>query len=421
MQKIAILGYGLEGKSVEKYFKGKADITIFNNFKELPDTSKFDLVFRTPSVKVPENEPKNWTSVTKYFFEHCQAKIIGVTGTKGKGTTCTMIKELLESFGKTVYLVGNIGEPAIDSLDRIGEEDAVVYELSSFQLWDLDVSPDVAVVLRIEPDHLNVHKDFDDYVSAKANIAKSQYPEDSLIYFRLNPVSKSFAHIGPARKIAYPYIAKEGNVTTDFENTEIAKDLFETLPLIGKHNQENLEAALLATYAYLCPQESYLNWLEQNQSTIKKAIEKMAPLPHHIEFIRELNGVKYYDDSFCTVFPALDVAIKSFQNQPLVLIAGGSSKGTDLTPVKRAIFDNPSLVKAVLIGETAGELASGEDAEKYVLAGTDFPKAIETAKSLAEKAEEGAIVLLSPAAASFDMFESYKDRGNKFQKIVNSL
>ncbi|MBQ9016892.1 UDP-N-acetylmuramoyl-L-alanine--D-glutamate ligase [Candidatus Saccharibacteria bacterium] len=423
--KIAILGYGLEGKSVEKYFKDKAEITIFNNFKKLPDTSEFDLVFRTPSVKVPENEPKNWTSVTKYFFENCPCKIIGVTGTKGKGTTCTMTRELLEAFGKTVYLVGNIGEPAIDSLDKIKENDVVIYELSSFQLWDLDRSPDIAVVLRIEPDHLNVHKDFDDYVSAKANIAKHQYPEDSLIFFRLNPTSKKFAQIGPAQKIAYPYIAKTGDVITDFENTKIAQQLFQHLPLLGKHNQENLEAALLATYAYLHPigskPESYLDWLEANQTTLEKAIQNMTPLPHHIEFVRELNNVKYYDDSFCTVFPALDVALKSFDNTPLVLIAGGSDKGVDLGPAKRAIFDRKNLLKAVLIGETAEKLAENENPERYVLAGTDFKKAIETAKALAEEAKEPAVVLLSPVAASFDMFKSYKDRGDRFKAIVNSL
>ena len=425
MKKIAILGYGLEGKSVEKYFQDKAEITIFNDFQELPDTKDFDLVFRTPSVKFPEPEPENWTSVTKYFFDKCPAEIIGVTGTKGKGTTCTMIRDLLESFGKTVHLVGNIGEPALNYLDKIKEDDVVVYELSSFQLWDLTQSPDIAVVLRIEPDHLNVHKDFDDYVAAKANIVKHQYPEDSLIYFRLNPTSKKLGSLGPAQKYPYPYIVKDGNVITDFENTDLAKKLFAALPLLGQHNRENLEAALLATYASLHPigskPETYLDWLKENQETILGAIQKMAPLPHHIEFVRELNRVKYYDDSFCTVFPALDVALKSFDDCPLVLIAGGSDKGVDLEPAKRAIFDRDNLIKAILIGETAEKLAKNEDPEKYLLAGTDFKKAVQSAKELAESAGKDAIVLLSPVAASFDMFKSYKDRGDQFKAIVNSL
>ena len=409
--KIAILGYGLEGKSVEKYFKDKAEITIFDDFKELPDTSDFDLVFRTPSVKLPEKLPENWTSATQYFFDHCPCKIIGVTGTKGKGTTCTMTTELLKSLGKNVHLVGNIGEPAIDHLDELSKDDVVVFELSSFQLWDLKKSPNVAIVLRIEPDHLNVHKDFDDYVSAKANIARHQSENDTLIYFKNNADSQKIASESPAKKYDYPISNK----------SEVLINLLNTLPLVGDHNKENLEAALLATYSYLKTSLSLDEFLTENRTVLESAIKKITPLPHHIEFVRELNNVKYYDDSFCTVFPALDVALKSFRDTPLVLIAGGSSKDTDLTPAKKAIFDHQNLIKAILIGETAEEFAKNEDPEKYILAGTDFEKAIKTAKKLAENSKEKAVVLLSPCAASFDMFRSYKDRGDQFKNLVNSL
>ena len=409
--KIAILGYGLEGKSVEKYFKDKAEITIFDDFKELPDTSDFDLVFRTPSVKLPEKLPENWTSATQYFFDHCPCKIIGVTGTKGKGTTCTMTAELLKSLGKNVHLVGNIGEPAIDHLDELSKDDVVVFELSSFQLWDLKKSPNVAIVLRIEPDHLNVHKDFDDYVSAKANIARHQSENDTLIYFKNNADSQKIASESPAKKYDYPISNK----------SEVLINLLNTLPLVGDHNKENLEAALLATYSYLKTSLSLDEFLTENHTVLESAIKKITPLPHHIEFVRELNNVKYYDDSFCTVFPALDVALKSFRDTPLVLIAGGSSKDTDLTPAKKAIFDHQNLIKAILIGETAEEFAKNEDPEKYILAGTDFEKAIKTAKKLAENSKEKAVVLLSPCAASFDMFRSYKDRGDQFKNLVNSL
>ena len=414
--KIAILGYGLEGKSVKKYFKNQAEITVFDDFKKLPNTKDFDLVFRTPSVRFPEKEPTNWTSVTKYFFDRCSAPIIGVTGTKGKGTTCTMITDLLKSLGKTVHLVGNIGEPALNYLDKISESDIVVYELSSFQLWDLQKSPSVAVVLRIEPDHLNVHKDFDDYVSAKANIARHQAPYESVICFKNNPDSEKIADTSPAEKFPYPLAKKP----------EILRRLFNSLNLVGEHNRENLEAALLAVYAYHKPvlkknRTSFEVFLAEHFEEFKTAVEKMRPLPHHIEFVKELNGVKYYDDSFCTVYPALDAALKSFKGKPLVLIAGGSSKGTDLEPAKRAIFDNKNLIKAVLIGETAKEFAKNENPEKYVDCKTDFEKAIKTAKALAEKAGKDAVVLLSPCSASFDMFESYKDRGDQFKTIVKSF
>ena len=414
--KIAILGYGLEGKSVEKYFKDTAEIKIFNDFEKLPDTKDFDLVFRTPSVKFPSPEPANWTSVTKYFFDHCPAPIIGVTGTKGKGTTCTMIASLMKSLGKTVHLVGNIGEPSLNYLKNIDPEDIVVYELSSFQLWDLQKSPNVAVVLRIEPDHLNVHKDFDDYVSAKANITRHQASYESVIYFKNNSDSKRIADTSEAEKFPYPLTKKP----------ETLKKLLNSLRLVGDHNKENLEAALLAVYAYHKPvlkknRVSFEVFLADHFDEFEAAIEKIQPLPHHIEFVRELNGVKYYDDSFCTVYPALDAALKSFKNQPLVLIAGGSSKGTDLEPAKRAIFDNKNLVEAVLIGETAKEFAKNENPEKYIDCGTNFKKAVDTAKDLAETAGKDAVVLLSPCSASFDMFKSYKDRGDQFKDIVKSL
>ena len=420
---IAILGYGLEGKSIEKYFQKKGDsVDIFADFplKKPLDPKKYDFVFRSPSIpihKLPKNVLAKINSSTNYFFAFCPIPIIGVTGTKGKGTTCTMITKLLEALGKKPHLVGNIGEPALDHLDELPKnslDDIVVFELSSFQLWDLKKSPNVSVVLRIEPDHLNVHKDFDDYVSAKANIVRHQTPFESTIYFKNNQDSVKIADQSPAEKFAYPVSRKSA----------ILKDLLSTLPLVGKHNQENLEAALLAVYAYFKPvtqKISFNDFLKEHQVALKSAIKTITPLPHHIELVRELNHVKYYDDSFCTVFPALDVALKSFGNTPVVLIAGGSSKGTDLTPSKNAIFKNKHLKKAILIGETAPEFAKGEDPEKYILAGTDFKKAIKTAREIAESIGKDAVVLLSPAAASFDMFKSYKDRGDQFKKIVKSL
>lgn len=420
---IAVLGYGLEGKSIENYFKKKGDkVDIFAEFplKKKLDAKKYDYIFRSPSIpvhKLPKDILAKINSSTQYFFSFCPVPIIGVTGTKGKGTTCTMITKLLEALGKKPHLVGNIGEPALDHLDELpknSKDDIVIFELSSFQLWDLKKSPAVSVVLRIEPDHLNVHKDFDDYVSAKANIVRHQSPFESTIYFKNNADTVKIADQSPAEKFAYPISRK----------SEILKDLLNALPLVGEHNKENLEAALLAVYAYFKPvtkKVTFNEFLKENQKALKSAIKTITPLPHHIELIRELNNVKYYDDSFCTVFPALDVALKSFSKTPIVLIAGGSSKGTDLAPAKNAIFKNKNLVKAVLIGETAEAFAKGEDSNKYILAGTDFRKAIETARNLAEATGKKSVVLLSPCAASFDMFKSYKDRGDQFKKIVKSL
>ena len=407
--KIAILGYGKEGKSVENYFKEKSsEIKIFDGFTneglEKLDLNGFDMVFRSPSVKPLDS---SWTSITKYFFDNCICPIIGVTGTKGKGTTCSMITAILESLGKTVHLVGNIGNPALDILDKIQPEDIVVYEMSSFQLWDLSVSPKISVVLRIEPDHLNVHKDFEDYKNAKSHIAEFQAESDSCIFFKDNENSVEIAEKSAGKKFPYPLEGK----------SELLKEVLNSLTVPGDHNKENAEAALLAVSAFFeLPLEKFL---EENKSAIKSALSSFKGLPHHIEFIRELNGVKYYDDSFSASFPSLDAALKSFPENKIVLIAGGKDRNLDLNPAKRVIFDNKNLEKAVLIGETKELLSSKENPDKFILCDT-LESAVGTAQEIAENTENS-IVLLSPGAASFDMFKDFYDRGEKFQALVKGL
>ncbi len=436
---ILILGYGLEGKSAENYFKSDPNLSehtkidILDKFTaedlKSRDFSNYDLIFRTPSVRpdwIPAPKEKI-TSVTKFFLSNSKAKIIGVTGTKGKGTTCTLIRDILTSIGKKVFLVGNIGAPALDILPELTENDVVVYELSSFQLWDLEKSPEIAVALRIEPDHLDVHKNFAEYLSAKENIAKHQTPEDYLIYFKDNENTKALAKTSPAKKLPYPLA----------EKSPLETEVLNSLEIVGNHNKENAEAALLACSAYL--NLDLKTFLETYEEELKSALKNFQPLPHHIELVRELNSVKYFDDSFSTVLPSLEAAFNSFPNTPLVLIAGGKDKGVDASPVKNLIFTNPHLIKAVLIGETAKKLAENEDPEKYYLAGTDFENAVKKAQEFAEtyltRAEENSdtciidakkpiippVVLLSPCASSFDMFKSYKERGDIFKSLVSEL
>ena len=440
---ILILGHGLEGQSVENYFKhdpSRAEhvkLSVLDNFKKeellFKDFSSYDLIFRTPSVP-PKfiNAPKSKiTSVTKFFFSNCPCPIIGVTGTKGKGTTCTLIRDLLASLGIKTHLVGNIGTPALDVWPEITQKDVVVYELSSCQLWDLEKSPSIAVILRLEPDHLDVHESVEEYYAAKANLCAHQSPTDFCVYFKDNQNTKNAVKSSPAKLLPYPC------------KTSAISELLSALNIPGNHNKENAEAALLACFAYYQKFQNYTktftNFLQDFQEPFQTALSHFQPLPHHIEFVRELNGVSYYDDSFSTVFPSLEAALNSFPDQPLILIAGGKDKGFDLSPAKRAIFDKPNLVKAVLIGQTAAALAQNEDPEKYILCNTDFEQAIRTAQSLAEahlqREEENSdtclvdakpqiknpVVLLSPCASSFDMFESYKQRGDIFKSIVNSL
>ena len=407
---ILLLGYGKEGKSSEAYFQNHGDeITILDSFTPSDltkiDTSKYDLVLRSPSVR----PHPGWSSITKYFFDHCPCPIIGVTGTKGKGTTCSIITTVFQSLGKKVWLVGNIGNPALDILDKVQPTDIVVYEMSSFQLWDLEKSPHVAVVLRVEPDHLNVHKDFAEYVAAKTNIVAHQTAHDYCIYNQQNITSTEIAQHSIGQKIAYPTTQK----------SQLLSDTLTALNVPGQHNRENTEAALLAIAAYY---DQNLDELLQNHGEkIKTALASFQGLPHRLEFIRELNQVKYYDDNFSASFPALDVAIAAFSDQPIVLIAGGQDRGLDLTPTKHRIFDTPNVRKVFLIGETSSKLANGEDQNRYAIYNsfTDaFKAARRYAEDIAHQENQTVILLMSPGAPSFDMFKNFTERGQQFQDLV---
>lgn len=409
--KIAILGYGVEGKDAEKYFTAKGhECQIFDNFSatDVPNfhLENFDLVLRSPSV----HPQTGWSSLTQYFFQNCPCPIIGVTGTKGKGTTCTIITALLKALGANPYLVGNIGTSAITVLDQLQPNDVVVYEMSSFQLWDLKQSPHVAVILRIEPDHLNVHDDFNDYINAKTNLVAYQNIDDYCIYYKDNPVSVEIAEKSSGTKISYPISG----------DRKMLNQLLQSLNLPGAHNQENAEAAILAVSTFL--QQDLSEFLNQNADAIKQTFQNFQGLPHRIQFIRELNNVKYYDDNYSSAFPALDVALKTFEQYPTVLIAGGKDRGLDLSEMKKRIFSAPNLAKVILIGETKHALADGAGSDKFQLANS-LEEAVDAARDIAEKLATGqtAVVLMSPGAASFDMFKNFQDRGEQFQQIVKNL
>jgi len=406
--KIALLGYGKEGQATEKYFSGKgAECEIFENltpeeFSE-KDYSSYDIIFRSPSVPPLRGQPKQ-TSLTRYFFEHCPCPIIGVTATKGKGTTCSFIKALLDAAGEKAYLVGNIGTPAIEVLDELTEESVVVYELSSFQLWDLEKSPHISVVGTIEPDHLNVHDGFSDYLSAKMNIARHQSAEDFLIYYKNNPDSVRIAEESLARKIAYPL--------------QIPQEIIEAVKLPGKHNVENATAAICAAACYknISPDEYCRQFTEE----IKRGLSSFKGLPHRLEFVREVGGVRYYDDNFSTNPASTRVAIQAFPDDDLVLIVGGRDKteNEDLPEIFEVITAE-NVKKILLIGESGRELKRRFSDERFEIASSlqeAVEKAAKTAATLGKP-----VVLMSPAAASFDMFENVYDRGEKYQELVWAL
>lgn len=407
--KIAILGYGKEGQAAEKYFlrhNSDAEIKVYQDFtaEEIAkeDFSEYDLVLRSPSVRPMPGV----TSMTRYFFESAPAQIIGVTGTKGKGTTCSLIRAIFEAMGRKVYLVGNIGVPAIEVLDGLKPDDVVVYEMSSFQLWDLENSPHVAVVLGIEPDHLNVHRDFEEYVEAKANIAHYQTIEDYCIYNRNNEFSRQIAEISEGTLIPYPI---------DDARLDVA---LEHLAIVGRHNRENAMAAVAAVAAYLNLEVDEL--LERHFTEICRGLESFNGLPHRLEFLREINGVKYYDDNFSTNPASIKVAIEAFPDEKIVLIAGGRDK-TDNADIEEIyeLLQSENIAKVVLMGESGHEIYRRHRDEKFVLV-ESLEEAVRSAQQSSEKTGAG-VILMSPAAASFDMFENVYDRGAKFQEIIAKL
>ena len=431
--KIAIAGYGQEGKSSYKYWSAdpKNELTVFDENKidqmepdgvfaiigsdAFSQLNGYDLVIRTAGLAPSKivTDGKIW-SATNEFFAKCPAPIIGVTGTKGKGTTASLIASIFEAAGKKVWLLGNIGTPSLDALGEIKADDIVVYELSSFQLWDLESSPHVAVVLLIEPDHLNVHTDFGDYVDAKSNIRRFQKSGDLCVFNPANELSLQIANVSSEGKAVRYAVPDDGGVYIKedaFYENEHKICSIDALQLIGNHNVENACAALTVARFY-----------KLTDTDIESGLRKFQGLPHRIEFIREIDGVKYYNDSFSSAPSATIAAIKSFE-QPEILILGGIDKGADFSELADAIANQNNIKSVIIMGEIRHKLAEtikqvSPSLQVETTDLTTLQPIIELAKSYARS---GDVVVMSPGCASFDMFINFYDRGNQFRDIVNSL
>ena len=443
--KIALIGFGLEAKSAYDYFKSIDQNNTFEIYDEnpkskieLPDGVKFfgdfhdfskiqaDLIVRTPAVN-PSRLPKNAkiTSVTNLFFEKCPSPIIGVTGSKGKGTVSSFTAEILRAAGLKVHLVGNIGLPALNELSKIQKDDAVIYELSSFQLWDAQKSPHIAILNNLEVDHLDVHDGFEDYVAAKMNIAKNQTENDFFIFNAENTiVLKNVENLKSQLKAELqPF--QDYNLAHIQENHFLWGDevLFETdiLKIPGEHNQKNACAAMIATFDFL-REKGFEN--EEIFDFWREGLSKFTGLPHRLKFVREFEGVRFYDDSIATTPGSAIAALNSFE-KPKILILGGSNKGADLSELIEKIAKMPEreLRKVILIGAESEKLAQkliSSGFERFINLGakTNMQEVVKTAF---ENAQSGDVVILSPAHASFDMFKSYADRGEQFVENVNLL
>jgi UDP-N-acetylmuramoylalanine--D-glutamate ligase len=422
-KQIAMLGWGVDTEDVVPFLlESGAGITIYDRKESLEtkykedtrlewklgqeewgDLSKYDYILRNPSVyryrkeiTAAEKAGVKVTSKTKIFFDHCPGKIIGVTGTKGKGTTSTLAYEMLKAAGKKVFLAGNIGKGAFEFWDQLDTDSWMILELSSFQLIDLTKSPHIAVVLMITRDHLDWHKDEQEYIQAKANMVSHQTENDYAVINRDYENSRKIGEQAGGQKI---WIS--------------GKDLGivpEEIRLRGEHNRENIVAAMTA--AKLAGVE---------EKVCRQVVKEFKGLEHRLEETATVKGVTYFDDSFSTVPETTIAAIKAFY-EPVILIAGGSEKGSDFTQMGEEIVKAKNIKAVILIGmmtdriEEAIKQAGG--GKKIIRGGKGMPEIVAMA---AAEAQQGDVVVLSPAAASFDMFKNYKDRGNQFKTEVIKL
>lgn len=426
--KIGIVGFGREGKMALEYWGQKAseifvydkDATIplpslcipklGNNYKDIliEDSANLDLIVRSPGIPLWDIEDKLQapiTTITREFFDLCPCPIIGVTGTKGKGTTATLIYEILKNDSKDVYLVGNIGTPALSILQQLTKDSIVVYELSSFQLSDLHKSPHIAVCLLVTEDHLDWHKDLGQYQNAKGAIFKYQKPEDIAIWYTDNKVSTSL-HLLSQAENKIPY-GDSGVVTVKnsqfvYGSEVICETRIAKLP--GKHNEQNICAAIAATRNIA------------SKESIIQTLQTFTGLPFHIETIATHKGITFVNDSFATNPTATEVAIASM-NQDTTLIIGGVDRGLHLEPFAQAI-QKSSYIKNVLCfgqeGKRIKETLRVHNISSQYIDGSlrdVFRHAIQISK-------EGSVILFSPGAPSFDMFKDYIERGNAFNALV---
>lgn len=385
MKKAVILGLGIDTQDVLPWLEKQGyEVTILDEKKgdKFENLEQYDLIVRSPSVR----PLRNASSKTKLFFDNFPGKIIGITGTKGKGTTATLIYEILKANGKNVYLGGNIGKGVFDI--PFDKDVWVVLELSSFQLIDLHKSPHIAVVLMVTSEHMDWHRDIEEYIEAKKNIVSHQEKND---YAVVNKDYPNSVEIGKAALGKVIWIS--------------GKDKHYETQLRGEHNQENIAAAVAVAKILKIPYED--------------VVRNFRGLEHRLEKVAVKNGVTFYNDSFSTVPETAMAAIKSFSELE-ILILGGSSKNSDFSELGKTINKAPNIRGVILIGEEGSRIFKLLKGLKNLklLKDTNMAEIVKMAYNMAKS---GDVILLSPACASFGMFKNYKDRGNQFKEAVQNI
>ena len=410
------------GELADKLENAGAELRLGENYLEKLEV---EIIFRTPgmSFHLPELEAARKkgiavTSEMEVFFDLCPATIFAVTGSDGKTTTTTLIAKMLEAEGKTVHVGGNIGRPLLPEIENIKPQDFVVVELSSFQLISMRKSPDVAVVTNVAPNHLDVHKDMDEYVEAKKNVLLHQNAFSRTVLNRDNEITEGFrAHVrGQSLGFSMDrqlrngaWVDDDGVLHMAYRGMDVPILHRDDIAIIGDHNVANYLAAITAVWGYV------------GVESIRKVAREFMGVEQRIEFVRELDGVKYYNDSIASSPSRTIAGLKAFK-QKIILIAGGYDKHIPFEPLAPHVVEK---VKTLyLCGHTAEKIEqairsyAGFDSSPEIIRVKDIAEAVQLAH---EKAVSGDIVALSPACASFDAFPNFAARGNHFKEVVNKL
>lgn len=450
-RKVAIIGLGVSNVPLIDYLrKYKANVTVFDNRTidnidksimdkvveygmefslgkdSLSKLKGFDLIFRSPSClpNKPElvAEAERGALVTteiEMCIELCPCKVIGVTGSDGKTTTTTLISEILKEAGYNVFLGGNIGTPLFTRVDEMNPDDIVVLEMSSFQLMNMTVSPDIAVVTNVTPNHLDYHTDLEEYIDAKKCIFKYQNEDGILVLNYDNLVTREFAKEAKGKVIFFSdqerldngYIVDDG--TIKFCENKLRKHILNVrdVALIGKHNYQNICATLAATDTLVKEEDA------------KRIVTNFTGVAHRLELVKiSSNDVRWYNDSASSSPTRTISGIKAFYKK-VILIAGGYDKNLDYTPIAKPIVEGVKTL--ILMGNTKKKIydavtkeLANQHKELDIYEAFSLKEAIEVAN---EVAVQGDIVLFSPASASFDMFKNAYDRGDKFKAAVREM
>lgn len=448
---VAVIGMGVSNTPLIRYLMDlDANVTVFDKKTEeeldaslceeyaiqgvkfslgenyLENLVGYDIIFRSPSMRPDhpaiEKELDRGailTSEIEMLIDLCPGKVIGITGSDGKTTTTTLIYKILVEEGYSCYLGGNIGTPLFARIDEMRPEDIVVLELSSFQLMTLKKSPNISIITNISPNHLDIHKDYQEYIDSKENIFRYQSNKDIVVLNYDNDITREMAdRVESKVRFFSTKVKLEDGVILDnamikISEGKIRKQIMssEDILLLGAHNVENACTAIAAIYDLVKP------------SSIVNVLKSFKGVEHRNEFVRELNGVKWYNDSIGSSPTRTIAGLLSFKNK-VVLIAGGYDKHLDYTELGKYIVEHVQTL--ILMGQTKEKIKNATLEEIQRRGNVELPifecDSLEEVVDIAHKnTKSGDIIFFSPASASFDMFKNFMERGNKYKELVERL